>query len=184
MPPGPARCARARCASLHRMASRSKVHPSHKTLYGVTNWAEYDKGLVGRGSLSIWLAPDALKAWRPRKTGRRGGQRRDSDRAIGLALQLRLVFRLPWRQTEGFLRSLFGLLKCELEVPDHTTLSRRCRRLRVKLEAPCSSRSIHLVIDDTRLKVFGASMVPGAPTPDGANSTSASILAESSSRQT
>ena len=29
------------------------------------------------------------------------------DKAIGLAVQLRLVFRLPWRQTEGFLRFLF-----------------------------------------------------------------------------
>lgn len=155
MPPGPVRCARANCASLHKMASRSKVHPSHKTLYRVTNWAEYDKGLVERGSLTVWLAPDALKAWTPRKGGRRGGQRRYSDRAIGLALQLRLVFRLGWRQTEGFLRSLFELVGSKLEVPDHTTLSRRCRRLRVRPTAPRSSKPVHLFIDATGLKVFG-----------------------------
>jgi len=77
------------------MASRSKIHPNDKTRYRVTNWPEYDKGLVDRGSLTIWLSPDALKSWTPRKNGRRGGQKRYSDGAIALALQLRLVFSLP-----------------------------------------------------------------------------------------
>ena len=31
------------------MAKRSKVHPSHKTLYWVTNWSQYDRGLLNRG---------------------------------------------------------------------------------------------------------------------------------------
>lgn len=137
------------------MASRSKVHPSYKTRYRVTNWPQYDKGLVERGSLTVWLSPDALKSWTPRSNGHRGGQRRYSDNAIALALQLRLVFSLPWRQTEGLLRSLFGLLKLDLDVPDHTTLSRRARALRIRPNAKLSSRPIHLIIDATGLKVFG-----------------------------
>ena len=114
------------------MAKRSKVHPSHKTLYRVTNWSEYDRGLMNRGSLTVWVTPAALAAWTPRKSGRRGGQRRYSDAAIELAVQLRLVFSLPWRQTEGLLRSVIGLLGLELDVPDHTTLSRRSRLLRIR----------------------------------------------------
>jgi len=105
------------------MASRSQVHPSYKTRYRVTNWREYERGLVERGSLTIWLSPNALKSWKPRSNGLPGGQRRYSDSAIALALQLRLVFKLPWRQTEGLLRSLFVLLKVDLDVPDHTTFS-------------------------------------------------------------
>ena len=137
-----------------RMATRSKVHPSHKTRYRVTNWPEYEKGLVDRASLTVWFAPDVLNAWEPRKNGRRGGQQRFSGAAIGLALQLRLIFSLPWRQTEGLLGSLFTLLDLDLDAPDHTTLSRRSRSLRIK---PCAKteRPIHLVVDATGLKTFG-----------------------------
>ncbi len=137
------------------MVSRSKVHPNYKTRYRVANWPKYDKGLVDRGSLTVWLSPDALRSWTPRRNGRRGGQRRYSDSAIALALQLRLVIGLPWRQTEGLLRSLFVMLEVDLDVPDHTTLSRRSRSLRIKPMAQRGSKPIHLIIDATGLKVFG-----------------------------
>jgi hypothetical protein len=38
---------------------------------------------------------------------------------------LRLAFGRPWRQTEGLLGSLMGLLGLDLPVPDHTTFSWR-----------------------------------------------------------
>ena len=137
------------------MAKRSKIHPSHKTQYRVTNWPQYDRGLMNRGSLTVWVTPAALAAWTPRKNGRRGGQRRYSDTAIELALQLRLVFSLPWRQTEGLLRSVIGLLGLEFDVPDHTTLSRRSRLLRIRPSARPRRGPIHLVVDATGLKIFG-----------------------------
>ena len=40
-----------------------------------------------------------------------------------------MVFRLPLRQTEGFLQSLIQLLELDLPIPDDTTLSRRLKRL-------------------------------------------------------
>jgi hypothetical protein len=50
----------------------------------------------------VWLREEAIEAWTPANSGCRGGQRRYSNVAIGTALTLRLVFRLPLRQTEGF----------------------------------------------------------------------------------
>ena len=100
------------------MAKRSKVHPSFKTRYRLTNWSEYDRALASRGSLTVWFSPDAIKAWTPRGTARRGGQRRYSNVAVQTALYLRLLFRLPWRQAEGLLNSLVRLLGLRLEVPD------------------------------------------------------------------
>jgi hypothetical protein len=50
---------------------------------------------------------------------------------------LRAVFRLAYRQAEGLLGSIVGLLGLALRVPDHTTLSRRA----AKLEVPRSQRS-------------------------------------------
>ena len=80
------------------MASGSKVHPWYKTRYRVTNWPEYEKGL---------------------------------------------------------LRSLFVLLEIDLDVPDHTTLSRRSRALRIRPVTKQGSKPIHVIIDATGLKVFG-----------------------------
>jgi hypothetical protein len=55
--------------------------------------------------------------------------------AILTALTLRAVFRLAYRQTEGLIGSVIGLLGVTLRVPDHTTLSRRA----ATLEAPRSA---------------------------------------------
>ncbi|MCP3918923.1 MAG: hypothetical protein GY711_25530 [bacterium] len=118
-------------ATLVRMKSR--VHPKYKTRYRVANWPEYEQGLVRRGDVTVWFTPAAVASWKPTCNGKRGGQRRYSDLAIETAITLRLVFHLPLRQTEGFLRSIFGLMDIDLVAPDHTTLSRRGQHLDVRL---------------------------------------------------
>ena len=79
-----------------------------------------------------------------------------SDLAIGTALTLRHLFKLPLRQTEGFLKSIFRLMNVGLNVPDHTTLSRRNSTLKTKLKriGKLSGR-IDLVIDSTGLVIHG-----------------------------
>jgi len=55
-------------------SKRSKGHPKYKTKYRVKNWAAYDRSLVARGDITLWITPEALKAWRPKPAGRRGAQ--------------------------------------------------------------------------------------------------------------
>jgi IS5 family transposase len=131
------------------------VHPRYKTKHRVGNWASYDRSLVERGCITLWLSPDAIAAWTPGPTGRRGGPRKFSDLAIESALTLRLVFQLPLRQAEGFLQSLLGLMELDLEAPDHTTLSRRSRDLRVGLRPRKTSEPRHLIVDSTGLTIMG-----------------------------
>ncbi|MFT4542821.1 MAG: hypothetical protein ACI835_005290 [Planctomycetota bacterium] len=133
----------------------SRVHPTYKTKYRVTNWAAYDRALVQRGDITLWITPKAIKVWRAKPVARRGAPRKYSDIAIETALTLRLVFRLPLRQAEGFLRSLLGMMDLSLEAPDHTTLSRRSTELDVKLEPVTSKRGVHLIIDSTGLSIVG-----------------------------
>ena len=65
-----------------------------------------------------------------------------------------MVFHLPLRQTEGFLRCLAGMLEIDLPIPDHTTLSRRLKRLRVtRIRGLTTDRPIHLLIDSTGLRI-------------------------------
>ncbi|MFH1764813.1 MAG: transposase [Gemmatimonadota bacterium] len=80
-----------------------------KYRYRVRNWAEYEGGLRCRGDLTVWLSKDAIHSWREPPSGKPGGQRTHADIAIEAALTIRMVFHLPLRQTEGFLRSLAQL---------------------------------------------------------------------------
>ena len=66
---------------------KSRVYPKYKTRYHVGNWPEYDRALVQRGDVTLWLAADAIDAWKPEASGRPGGQRRFSDAAIETALR-------------------------------------------------------------------------------------------------
>ena len=134
---------------------KSRVHPKYKTTYRVGNWRAYERTLVRRGDVTLWLSADARDAWRPVPSGQPGGQKRFSDLAITTALTLRLVFRLPLRQAEGFLRSVFALMDVDLEAPDHTTLSRRSRHLDVELDRVPAKGPLHLIIDSTGLSIVG-----------------------------
>jgi len=91
----------------------------------VTNWSAYDASLRQRGSLTVWFTDDAIAAWAAAPRTTRGGQPWYSPLAILTALAIRTVFRLAYRQAEGLLGSIVGLLGLSLRVPDHTTLSRR-----------------------------------------------------------
>ena len=134
---------------------KSSVHPKYKTKYHVGNWPAYDRALVQRGDITVWLAPDAIATWEAVGVGKRGGQRQYSDLAIETALTLRLIFHLPLRQTEGFLTSIFGMLGLELSTPDHTTLSRRGQHLDLPLRRAPAGVGLHLMVDSTGLSIVG-----------------------------
>ncbi len=78
--------------------------------------------------------------------------------AIETGHLLHLAFGRPWRQTEGLLRSITDLLGLTVSVPDHTTFSRRSPGLALAtaLARAQASGPVHVVIDATGLKVYGA----------------------------
>jgi hypothetical protein len=79
-----------------------------------------------------------------------------SDLAIEIMLSIRLLFHLPLRQTEGFVTSIFQLMKLALPIPDHTTLSRRSTTLDICIKnKPSSDKPMHLIVDSTGLSVHG-----------------------------
>ncbi len=126
--------------------------------YRVRNWREYEAGLRDRGSLTVWitLADGKLTNWdAPRLKSRKPGrQRRYSDHAIETAVTIGMVFGLASRQTEGFLRSLLGLLNLDNDVPDPTTISRRKARLgKVPFHQGGSKTPVHILIDSSGLSV-------------------------------
>ncbi|TYC60956.1 IS5 family transposase [Rhodobacterales bacterium] len=135
----------------------SRRHKFTKSKHRVTNWSEYTESLRRRADITFWVDESVMHQWGMARTCKRGRPGRYSDLAITVCLEIRTVFRLPLRQTQGFLRSLFRLMKLDLAVPDYSTLSRRAGRLaplpRERSEAP---GFLELVLDSTGLKVFGA----------------------------
>jgi hypothetical protein len=59
-------------------------------------------------------------------------------------------------QTEGLIGSIVELLGLDLAVPDHSTLSRRTRTVPVPLRRKLGSGPLHLLVDNTGLKLGGA----------------------------
>jgi hypothetical protein len=115
------------------MPKHKKTQSRPKTLYRVKNWSVYDKALVQRGSITIWLSDDFEKSWRYVEERQGGGQFDYSDEAITIMLTMKNEFHLPNRSTAGFVGSIFALRGMDLPVPDHTTLSWRGKDLKVVL---------------------------------------------------
>lgn len=118
----------------------------------MTNWPDYNRALVARGGVTLWLHEEVLRDWRA--VGGKG--MRYSDAAILCALSIRAVYKLPLRQTQGFLLSLKTALGLTIPVPHYATLSRRAADLAVpELKRGAQKGPLHLAIDSTGLKLFG-----------------------------
>jgi hypothetical protein len=126
-----------------------------KTSYRIRNWSAYNAALIARGSLTLWVDEEALKAWRYTGPTQRGAQYVYAEAAISCVLTLRAVYHLALRATEGLARSVFTLLDVALPVPSYSTLSRRAAELTVTLGARPRSTPLHLVIDSSGFKVYG-----------------------------
>ena len=131
---------------------REKPTPSRSTASATgssttTPWstgARSPSGSIGRRS----------GAWQYQGPPQQGAQFRYSDTAIQCVLTLRAVYHLPLRATEGFARSILGLMGLDLDVPDYSTLCRRAKALQITLPKKADG-PLHLVIDSTGLKVYG-----------------------------
>ncbi len=140
-------------AEAHKRAYR---HPKYKTSYRLKNWPEYEKSLRNRGDITVWFSQEAIYTWTPPKNGKQGGQPIYSDIAIETSLTLRLIFHLPLRQEEGFLKSILKLMDLYLPCPDHTTVSRRNRTVKAcRGKGSLHDGPIHFIVDSTGLKICG-----------------------------
>ena len=127
-----------------------------KAKYHLTNWPEYDRALVERGSLTVWFNRDFVEAdWRPTPNGKRGAPFKYSDAAIQTLLMVKMVFGLTYRSLEGFARSLVVLMGLDIDIPDHSHMARRAKTLQVRIPRKARKEPMHVVVDSTGLKIYG-----------------------------
>ncbi len=80
-----------------------------KPCYKTTNWKQYNKALIKRGTLTFWIDEKTIKEWKQSKQSKRGRPRRFSDLAITTALMVKRIFSMPLRALQDFLGSVFKL---------------------------------------------------------------------------
>ena len=133
-----------------------------KQKYKLSNWSEYSDALRRRGEIDVWLSEEAISQWyeKTRVYNGTGAPKRFSNFAIITCHEIRQVYRLPLRQAEGFINSLFRLMNIPLICPDFSCLSKRLGKLNIKTpkykKADKPDDDVHAIaIDSTGLKRFG-----------------------------
>lgn len=143
---------------------KTNTQTSPKTNFNtkkIMNWREYNKSLVGRGNISIYIsesiAHGALITPKRQKTHKPGHPKRYPDALIELILTIRELFHLPLRQSTGLAAYIFGNMGIELNIPlpNYTTLSRRMAKLEVDFCHRFRGKNVVLLIDSSGFKVFG-----------------------------
>lgn len=134
------------------IAKKGESPMSHKN----RDWSKYNKSLVNRGNIFLWVSPEVLTAWRAKKKKHKLGRPfKFSDTAITTAATLRYVFNLSLRACQGFLGALFKMLKIELDIPCYTQICKRMKKIELPRYFLEKKKVEHIVIDCTGLKVFG-----------------------------
>jgi hypothetical protein len=121
--------------------------------YRTTNWSSYNAALRKRGSMLIWV--DQEMAWLAPQKGGLGRPPVFSDAAIQFCLSIKVLFKLPLRQTVGMVASLLRLAGLDWSVPDFSTLCRRQKTLAVQIPYRRVDGPLNLLVDSTGIKFLG-----------------------------
>jgi hypothetical protein len=78
-----------------------------------------------------------------------------SDAAIQFCLSIKVLFKLPLRQTAGMVASLLKLAGLDWPVPDFSTLCRRQKTLAVQVPYRRADGPLNLLVDSTGIKFLG-----------------------------
>jgi hypothetical protein len=113
-----------------------------------------NEGLVRRGEILLDLRildrwNDELKGM---NAGKEGGRYVYPAVFVKLLGYMRVLFHLPYRQTEGFLKAL-RRFDSRIHVPDYSTIDRRVNRLDVKLDEEDYGDDLVLAVDGSGIKV-------------------------------
>ena len=118
------------------------------------NWKEYNESLVRRGE--VLLDFDMLDEWnaelKKMNKGKEGAPFRYPEPFMRLLAYLHVLFHLPFRQEEGFIRSISKYVE-GLGVPGYSTIWERTQDLDMTLEGVKTDQPISIVLDSSGIKV-------------------------------
>lgn len=133
-----------------------------KQKYKLKNWSKYNNALKDRGRIDFWIGKDAIDNWyeeEQENTGS-GAPQQYTDFSIIICHEIRQVYRLPLRQSEGFINSIFKIMGLDIRCPNYSVLSKRLAKLNIPCpryngEDRADDNVAAMAIDSTGLKRFG-----------------------------
>jgi len=143
------------------MRKHRKGKPSN---YRLRNWSKYNNALKNRGKIVFMITRNIEDTWLALEPDKKlpGAPVVFTDKAIEISLQIRELFHLPLRQTEGFIEGLFKSLGINVPVPNYSLLSKRAEGLELKLKrfsktdkCPLPDKPVTITMDSTGLKIYG-----------------------------
>jgi len=120
------------------------------------DWHSYNEALVRRGELD--LDSSVLEEWsmelKKANDGKVGEPYHYPDSYIRLLAFIRLLFHMPYRETEGFVHFLSKHID-GLKVPDYSTMDRRINKLDIDLDDSLikSNSPVSIAVDSSGVKV-------------------------------
>ncbi|MBI2185075.1 MAG: IS5 family transposase [Thaumarchaeota archaeon] len=120
------------------------------------DWSSYNDALVRRGYIGI--DSSMLDVWRKElkreNRGKVGVPYRYPESLVRLISCMRLIFHLPYRQAEGFVKFLSEHID-GLSVPDYSTIARRANGLNISLDDSLvkSDNPVSIAVDASGIKV-------------------------------
>ena len=120
------------------------------------NWQEYNESLVKRGEM--YLTFSFLDSWEKDleklNRGKLGRRFAYPWAFIELLMMIHVIFHLPYRQLEGFLRKLSELVP-EIKPTDYSNIWRRSTQLKLNIPETISSSDdpVVIAVDSTGIKV-------------------------------
>ena len=122
------------------------------------NWSQYNQKLKKIAKIEFFISEEAIQNWYYNDKQKQGSKVLYSDHAIECCLLMREFYQLPYRQTQGFVESVFSSLSVDLKIPDYTTLSRRAAALKVCLRnkdlVKKTKEALIVAIDSTGLSLY------------------------------
>jgi hypothetical protein len=120
------------------------------------NWPKYNESLVKRGEL--YLTFTFLDNWdkdlEKINRGKLGRKFESPSSFIQFLMMVHVIFNLPYRQIEGFLRKLSDIVP-QIKPADYTTIWRRGTKLNIKLADTLkeSDEPVVIALDSSGIKV-------------------------------
>lgn len=139
------------------MGKINKTRKNKREQYRVTNWKTYNLSLKNRGKITFWFSEDIKTNWYYKGNNKPGGQIKYSDSTMEFILILKYIYKLGYRQVEGFVGDIIKLMKIEgLAVPSYTQIQRRGSEIEIDIRIRKGvKQNVNVVIDSTGLKVYG-----------------------------
>jgi hypothetical protein len=119
-------------------------------------WNEYNEKLIRRGK--ILTSKDVMKNWNKElavmNRNKIGRKYQFPDSFMKILGYVRVYFGLPYRQTEGLMKSYGAAIPV---VPDYTAIHKRISRFDIDIKPISSKGNIVLAVDSTGIKVTNRS---------------------------